>query len=68
MHDYRQDYPYQPQRSQGHEPRRIGDVLAELLTQYQSRFPSARIAVLETRSFLMAERSAFNPPVASIHE
>jgi hypothetical protein len=30
------------------EPQRIGAILAELLAQYQSRFPEARIAVVET--------------------
>jgi hypothetical protein len=30
------------------EPQPIGAVLAELLTQYQARFPEVRIAVVET--------------------
>jgi hypothetical protein len=47
------------------EPRRIGDILAELLAQYQSRFPNARVAVLHTRPFLVAKPSAFERPVAS---
>ena len=29
-------------------PQPIGEILAELLLQYQVRFPEARIAVLET--------------------
>jgi hypothetical protein len=32
----------------GGEPQPIGDVLAELLAQYEDRFPAARIAVVET--------------------
>ena len=37
----------------GHEPRdsepqRIGEILAELLAQYQARFPEVRIAVVAT--------------------
>jgi hypothetical protein len=35
--------------SQDHrEPQLIGQVLAELLAQYQARFPEVRIAVVET--------------------
>jgi hypothetical protein len=30
------------------QPRPIGQILAELLAQYQVRFPQVRIAVLET--------------------
>jgi hypothetical protein len=30
------------------EPRPIGAVLAELLAQYQARFPEARISIVET--------------------
>lgn len=30
------------------EPQRIGIILAELLAQYQTRFPEVRIAVVET--------------------
>jgi hypothetical protein len=29
-------------------PQPIGEVLAELLTQYQARFPEVRIAIVET--------------------
>jgi hypothetical protein len=29
------------------EPQRIGEVLAELMVQYQRRFPAARIAVVQ---------------------
>jgi hypothetical protein len=36
-----------PQPSQYGQPRRIGDVLAELLSQYQSRFPNVGVAILE---------------------
>jgi len=32
----------------GGEPQRIGDVLAELLALYQTRFPGLRITVVET--------------------
>ena len=32
----------------GGEPQRIGDVLVELLAQYEDRFPAARTAALET--------------------
>jgi hypothetical protein len=30
------------------EPQRIGDILEELLAQYERRFPGVRIAVVET--------------------
>jgi hypothetical protein len=30
------------------QPQSIGQVLAELLAQYQARFPEARIAIVET--------------------
>jgi hypothetical protein len=30
------------------EPQLIGQVLAELLAQYQARFPDVRIAIVET--------------------
>ena len=35
---------------QGHHdgPQPIGDILAELLAQYQTRFPEVRIAIVET--------------------
>jgi hypothetical protein len=64
MHEYLPP----PEPSQDRQPRRIGDVLAELLSQYQSRFPNARVVILETRPFVVADVSAFEPPVASLHE
>ncbi len=30
------------------EPRPIGAILAELLAQYQARFPDARVSIVET--------------------
>jgi hypothetical protein len=30
------------------EPQPIGEILSELLTQYQTRFPELRIAIVET--------------------
>jgi hypothetical protein len=32
----------------GGEPQHIGEILTELFAQYQDRFPSARIAVVQT--------------------
>jgi hypothetical protein len=60
-----QEYVSPSEQSQRSEPRRIGDILAELLTQYQTRFPNARVAILHTRPFLVAKPSAFERPVAS---
>ena len=36
------------ERDDRREPRPIGEILAELLNQYQARFPEVRIAVVET--------------------
>jgi hypothetical protein len=35
-------------RQPNDEPRAIGEILSELLAQYQRRFPDIRIAVVET--------------------
>jgi hypothetical protein len=36
------------EREDRREPQPIGAILAELLAQYQTRFPEVRIAVVET--------------------
>ena len=62
------EYLSPPEPTQPCQPRRIGDVLAELLTQYQSRFPHAGVTILETRletRQFVVEPSAFEAPVAS---
>jgi hypothetical protein len=48
----------------GGEPQRIGDVLAELLAQYQVRFPAAGIAVVETPA-VMEDQSCLCSPAAA---
>jgi hypothetical protein len=32
----------------GNEAQRIGEILEELLTQYEARFPGIRVAIVET--------------------
>jgi hypothetical protein len=36
------------EREERREPQPIGEILAELLNQYQARFPEVRITVVET--------------------
>jgi hypothetical protein len=43
---WQEDSGQRDQRNDGPQP--IGEILAELLAQYQIRFPEARIAVVET--------------------
>jgi hypothetical protein len=38
------------ERGECREPQPIGEILSELLAQYQARFPEVRIAVVETPS------------------
>lgn len=37
-----------PEECRGNGPQPIGEILAELLAQYQTRFPEARVTVVET--------------------
>ncbi len=43
---WQEDSGQRDQHSDGPQP--IGEILAELLAQYQIRFPEAKIAVVET--------------------
>jgi hypothetical protein len=43
------------------EPHRIGEILAELLAQYQGRFPAARIAVVETPTVTEDQSCSYYP-------
>ncbi len=63
-----QDYLYRLHQPHGGEPRRIGDILVELLAQYESRFPGAKITVIETPEALGAEPCVFHPAAASVAE
>jgi hypothetical protein len=63
-----QEYMSPSEQLQRSEPRRIGDILAELLSQYQSRFPNARVAILQTRQSLVAEPYASDAPVAGYRD
>jgi hypothetical protein len=45
----------------GGEPHRIGEILAELLAQYEARFPTARIAVVETSAIMEDQSCLFCP-------
>jgi hypothetical protein len=45
----------------GGEPQAIGDILAELLAQYEDRFPVARIAVVETSAVTEDQSCLFYP-------
>jgi hypothetical protein len=61
MHD--SVHRVQPLHSDG--PRRLNDILVELLAQYQSRFPNAPITVIETADVRAAEPYVFDPAAAS---
>ena len=43
------------------EPQRIGEILAELLGQYQRRFPAASIAVVQTPALMEDQSCLFYP-------
>jgi hypothetical protein len=60
-----QDYLNRLGQPHGGQPRRIGDILVELLAHYESRFPGARITVIETPEALAAEPYVFQPTTAS---
>jgi hypothetical protein len=45
----------------GGEPQRIGEVLAELMAQYERRFPVARIAVMQTPNVMEDQSCLFYP-------
>ena len=45
----------------GGEPQRIGEILAELMAQYQRRFPAASIAVVQTPA-VMESRTCSSYP------
>jgi hypothetical protein len=42
------DAPPQGEEQRPQEPQPIGEILKELLAQYERRFPGVRIAVVET--------------------
>jgi len=42
--------PPQARKDGNQEPQPIGEILAELFTQYEGRFPGVRIAVVETQA------------------
>jgi len=51
MHNRISTFPEDPPEAReegGQEPQAIGEILAELLAQYQRRFPDLKIAVVET--------------------
>ena len=45
----------------GDEPQRIGDILGELLAQYQIRFPAARVAVVQPPAVTEDQSCLFYP-------
>jgi hypothetical protein len=45
----------------GGEPQRIGVILAELLDQYEGRFPESRITVIETPTVMEDQTCSFYP-------
>jgi len=47
------------------EPQPIGEILAELLARYQSRFPGVRIAVVQTPLVMEDQSCSFYPAVAT---
>ena len=49
------------EKRRGGEPCPIGEILAELLAQYEDRFPAARIAVVETPAVTEDQSCLFCP-------
>ena len=49
------------QERRGGEPQRIGEILANLLAQYQDRFPGVRIAVVQTPAVMEDQSCLFYP-------
>lgn len=47
------------------EPQPIGEILAELLTRYESRFPGVRIRVIETPAVTEDQSCLFYPAVSA---
>jgi hypothetical protein len=45
----------------GGQPQQIGEILAELLAQYQDRFPAARFAVVQTPAVREDQSCLFYP-------
>jgi hypothetical protein len=45
----------------GGEPQRIGDILAELMTRYERRFPAASLAVAQTPTVMEDQSCLFYP-------
>ena len=41
----------------GGEPRRIGDILAELMVRYEGRFPAVKIAIVPAASVMPSRGS-----------
>ena len=45
----------------GGEPQRIGEILVELLAQFEGRMPAARVPVIETLVVMEAQSCSFYP-------
>ena len=45
----------------GGEPQRIGEILAELMTRYERRFPAASIAVAQTPAVMEDQSCSYYP-------
>lgn len=45
----------------GGEPQRIGEIVAELMAQYERRFPAARIAVVQIPTVMEGQSCLFYP-------
>ena len=43
------------------EPQRIGDILAELMSRYERRFPAASIAVAQTPTVMEDQSCSYYP-------
>jgi hypothetical protein len=45
----------------GGDPQRIGDIVAELLAQYEGRFPAAKLTVVQTPAVMEDQSCWFYP-------
>ncbi|MGA9042358.1 MAG: hypothetical protein WB421_17625 [Terriglobales bacterium] len=48
-------------RRRGSEPQRIGDILAELMARYETRFPAASIAVVQAPIVMEDQSCSYYP-------
>jgi hypothetical protein len=48
-------------RRNGGEPQRIGDILAELMARFETRFPAAKVAVVQVPVVVEVQSCSFYP-------